>query len=254
MIMASDRYPAFSKAKLLIIVFWFLETIVMRAIPSVSRLVYWSKYNYYKTPRWSIVKLFDNYAENFDEHLIQNLEYHTPSYLAEFIDSNASIATPLNRVLDLGCGTGLLGLALAKQFNIERLIGVDLSWKMLKKSQARAIYNELHNADLLEHLRNNNYTYDLIAAADVFIYIGELKAVMVEIHRLLKPNGYLAFSVERIDNGTFELTSAGRFQHSLNYLHRLSTEVGFSSIKCNAVSLRKEHNVMVPGYLILIAK
>jgi predicted TPR repeat methyltransferase len=251
---AEERFLPFNKIKIPIILFWLLETLVVPFAPTVQRLVNWAKYTYYKTPRIEIIKLFDNYAEIFEEHLVNVLEYDTPSTLTEFIKANTTLSNPINRVLELGCGTGLFGQALTKQFCIERLIGIDLSWKMLKKSKAKAVYKELHNADLLAYLRNSSYQYDLIVACDVFIYIGELKAVMLEVHKHLQPGGHCAFSVERQDFGNFTITRAGRFQHSLNYLQRLSAEIGFKNFKSDTVYLRKEHQDKVPGYLILMQK
>lgn len=254
--MKSNKYAVLSQTSLLIIVFGILVAMAtMPAARSARYVVYKAMCHYYNAPpRWSVVRLFDKYAENFDEHLTTTLEYKTPYYLTEFIHSNATLTNPIKKVLDLGCGTGLLGQALIKQFNIESLTGVDLSTKMLKKSKDKKIYNLLYKADILEYLQSDNESYDTITAADVFIYVGDLKAVMTAVHQRLKLNGYFAFSVETIDSGTFTLTSSGRFQHSLNYLQLLAIEIGFQNIKYNSVELRKEHNVMVPGYIILMQK
>lgn len=198
--------------------------------------------------------MFDNYAASFDDHLTKKLEYNIPSDLTEFIYSNASLSDPVKKVLDLGCGTGLLGQALVSKFNIEHLIGIDLSTNMLEKSKSKAVYNELHNTDLLEYLQDNNDMYDIITAADVFIYVGNLDAVMRQVHQRLKPGGYFAFSVESTPNGSYKLMPWGRFQHSLDYIQTLSADIGFTNTSWNDVALRKEHGVMVQGYLVLMQK
>lgn len=240
----------------LIIIFLIIGAVA--AIPvtsSVRRLVYKVMYNYYKAPpSWSIVRLFDNYAEQFDEHLTKTLEYHTPSHLTDFITSNANIVNPIKKVLDLGCGTGLLGQELIKKFSIENLTGIDISSKMLQKAKDKAIYDELHNVDLLKYMQNNNSRYDLVTATDVFVYVGDLTEVISNVHKILKPNGYFAFSVESLPVGSFKITPSGRFQHSINYLQNLSTEIGFKKIIYKAVPLRKEYGVMIKGHLIVMQK
>jgi predicted TPR repeat methyltransferase len=254
--MALNNSPAINQVRLLIIIFCILAIIAaVPVVPSARRLAYKISCSYYNSPpRWSIIRLFDNYAENFDEHLTKKLEYHTPTELTEFIASNTSLTSPIKKVLDLGCGTGLLGEALTKEFSIEQLVGVDLSSKMLQKSKTKAIYNELYQEDLIAYLKNSNDTYDLIAATDVFIYVGDLKEVVFQAQQRLNPGGYFAFSVESATNTAFKLTPSGRFQHSLDYLQGLSADVDFKTMSWNDVALRKEHGEVIHGYLVVMQK
>lgn len=254
--MIPNKYYSISQVKLLIIAMGILSIIAAKpVISSARRLAYQISCSYNNAPpRWSIIRLFDNYAANFDAHLTKTLEYNTPYDLTEFVYSNSILTEPIKKVLDLGCGTGLLGQALTSKFSIEHLTGVDLSAKMLEKSKSKSIYNELYNIDLLDYLQNAQDSYDLIAATDVFIYVGDLDAVMRQVHQRLKPGGYFAFSVESIPSGTYKLMPSGRFQHSLDYIQTLSADIGFQNINWNDVELRKEHGTMTQGYLILMQK
>ncbi len=254
--MAKNKRLAFSQVIILsIIVFISVVLAAIPIIPSVRCLAYKTMSSYYKVPpRWSIVRLFDNYAEKFEQHLTQTLEYHTPADLTEFIHTRTSLPNTISKVLDLGCGTGLLGQELSKQFTIQQLVGVDLSAKMLQKAKDKNIYTQLHNTDLLEYLQNSSSNYDLITATDVFIYVGDLTDVMTLVHKRLNPDGYFAFSVESLPIGTFKLMSSGRFQHSFNYLQSLSARLGFKQILVKSVGLRKEFGDMMAGYLVIMQK
>jgi tetratricopeptide (TPR) repeat protein len=72
--------------------------------------------------------LFDQYAGRFDRHLREELGYRGPELLRDALSAaRAERSQPLHfdRVLDLGCGTGLMGRALFPHF--DSIHGVDLS-------------------------------------------------------------------------------------------------------------------------------
>jgi predicted TPR repeat methyltransferase len=100
-----------------------------------------------RAPDEYVEKLFDEYAERFDSHLVQALKYSIPERLAELWKAHSSHDAEKWDVLDLGCGTGLAGLAIAPY--ARRLVGVDLSAKMLEKAAARGLYHRLERLDLV---------------------------------------------------------------------------------------------------------
>ncbi|NEU35571.1 methyltransferase, partial [bacterium LRH843] len=73
---------------------------------------------------------------------------------------------------DAGCGTGLCGPLLAPY--CQRLDGVDLSPKMLEKAKSKQLYDRLSKAELTAFLNNAPDMYDVIIAADVLCYFGDL--------------------------------------------------------------------------------
>jgi predicted TPR repeat methyltransferase len=77
--------------------------------------------------------LFDMYAHNFDQHLVERLGYRTP----ELLVTELMAAQPPTGadVIDLGCGTGLCGPLLRPL--ARQLAGVDLS-SMTSSSRARS--------------------------------------------------------------------------------------------------------------------
>ena len=54
------------------------------------------------------------------------------------------------RLADLGCGSGLVGLALKTPQN--QIIGVDVSAQMLAKAAEKNVYDELVKDDLIHFL------------------------------------------------------------------------------------------------------
>lgn len=205
-------------------------------------------------PRKYIESLFDNYAEDFEDHLVGKLEYASPSKLAAYLAKVLDRSKAISEVIDLGCGSGLLGKALIEYFKIERLIGVDLSSKMLEECQAKNLYHTLHNEDLIEFLTKANPGVELIVATDVLIYLGDLGPVFAQAQRILKPGGYLGFTVERVFWPAYKLRPTGRYQHSSWYIKSLYKRYQFSKIYCQTIDLRKEAGKMVAGYLVLLQK
>ncbi|HMC15548.1 MAG TPA: tetratricopeptide repeat protein, partial [Albitalea sp.] len=129
-------------------------------------------------PQDYVRELFDGYAERFDMALVDKLGYRTPQRIAERVLRDAPAAHSLD-VLDLGCGTGLCGPLLRPL--ARRLVGVDLSDSMLAKARERSIYDELACGEIVAWLAGQGAEYDLVIAADVFVYIGDLALVFAAV-------------------------------------------------------------------------
>jgi predicted TPR repeat methyltransferase len=198
-----------------------------------------------------ISDLFDQYAEAFDEHLTGALGYRTPQRLRELYDELAGDATGL-RVLDLGCGTGLSGLAFRDRAAF--LAGVDLSPRMLDKARARELYDELQCGDVVPALAAEGHAWELVLAADVFVYLGDLAAVMAAAARALRPGGWLLFSVEQGDGRDFVLGKSGRYAHSVEYLQRLAGEAGLTVRAARETVLRQDFGQDVQGWLLALQR
>ena len=120
-----------------------------------------------------LTDLFDRYAPTFDDHLRGELQYTLPEKITDAIA--AVRPAGLQDVLDLGCGTGLCGPLLRPW--AEHLCGVDLSPLMIEQAKAREVYDTLEVADLVTAMRQAERGFDLLVAADVFLYIGDLSPV-----------------------------------------------------------------------------
>ena len=124
--------------------------------------------------------LFDDYAPRFDRALIERLGYDAPERLA------ASLAGLGERrfaeALDLGCGTGLMGLAIRDR--VDRLTGFDLSEGMLQRAARRGIYDRLAAGDVVELMAAEaEDAFDLVLAADLLPYVGALAPLFSAVRR-----------------------------------------------------------------------
>jgi predicted TPR repeat methyltransferase len=201
-------------------------------------------------PAAFVAGLFDQYAESFDKDLRDNLGYRAPEILAE------AVARTLGRgpfdCLDAGCGTGLAGVALKPL--LSRLDGVDLSPRMIEKARQRGIYDRLDADDLVTVLESRPAAYDLVAAADVLIYLGDLTALFQAAWQALKGGGGFAFTTECHDGETFLLQESRRISHGEAYLRRLAVETGFEVLALQRVSVRRDRDQPVPGCVAVLRK
>jgi predicted TPR repeat methyltransferase len=196
------------------------------------------------SPARYIADLFDSYADKFDRHLIENLKYGTPTLLTNAIKQIVS-SNALD-ILDLGCGTGLVGECLHPLGRT--LTGVDLSRNMLEKARQREIYDQLICSELIEFLHTQDKSFDLVVAADVFVYIGDLSVVFREVRRVLRDSGLFCFSVEATGEGNFVLRSTRRYAHSIDYLQNLAKQNRFVVNTIEPQIIRQDFRENVNGY------
>ena len=129
-------------------------------------------------PRSYVRGLFDDYAANFDAHLLGALRYHGHEILVDTLKA-AAPARRFRRALDLGCGTGLCGPLLKPL--AAQVDGVDLSPQMIAQARRRGVYDDLVQAEITEHLNATESRYDLVLAADVFTYVGAIEPVFAAL-------------------------------------------------------------------------
>lgn len=192
-----------------------------------------------------VAGLFDHYAEKFDNDLVIGLKYKTPDVLFQAVQPMLATNTRDHDILDLGCGTGLC--APLFRHHAKHLVGVDISAQMIEKARERAIYDELAVEDVVASMQRSPQSYDLIIAADVFVYIGNLSAVFNAARLSLRNSGIFAFSTETCDGSGFRIRSSGRHAHSKEYINRLAVEHGFISISEQDCDLRMEYGKPVRG-------
>ena len=202
------------------------------------------------TPEKFVEKLFDYYALSFDNHLVKKLEYKIPKIIAEII-LRLNLNKPLGSVLDLGCGTGLMGVEIKKYCNY--LEGVDLSNLMLEQARTKNIYNKLTYSNIFDYLSKEKLNFDYFIAADVFVYVGDLSEVLRLIKTHNKSNSKLIFSTEHTNEDRFVLKKSGRYAHSKKYIENLCEKFNYKIKLFEKTNLRKDaDNETIIGGLYLL--
>lgn len=196
---------------------------------------------------------FDGFAQQFDRHLVDTLDYRIPEMLSSAV---RELSPPAQMdILDLGCGTGLCGDCLRDL--ARRLVGVDLAPKMLEVARGRGCYQELANAEIGQYLQSlAPASFDLVVAADVLIYIGDIGRVFSEVARALRPAGLFAFSIEQPsqDCDSYRLEQSGRYAQSMAYVRKLAREHGLTERSCQDVAIRKHGAQVLTGQLLVLQK
>ena len=210
-----------------------------------------------RPPSRYVERLFDDYADRFETSLVEKLDYSVPQKLAALI---ASTGRRYECTVDLGCGTGLLGPEI--RAHVGRLEGFDLSQNMLAKAAEKGVYDHLAQADLslapdlsgvfADAARRRA---DLVTAADVLMYLGNLESVFAIIDELAGAGADIVFSVEDAGEGEgFHLAPSLRYAHSEAYVRRLLARHGTEILETVKTVIRKDGGKPVSGILFLTRK
>lgn len=201
-----------------------------------------------------VEKIFDDFAASFDSKLAK-LSYRAPALVAAVLaDSGIEAAKGLD-VLDAGCGTGLCGPLVAPY--ARRLVGIDLSGRMLAQAKEKNVYHELVKGELTSYLRDHPDMFDVIVSADTLVYFGGLEDVITGAAVSLRSDGSFIFTVEETTDA--EATSDycigphGRYSHRRAYVERLLANAGLRSYMVQA-ELRMEAGAPVEGLVVRATK
>lgn len=181
--------------------------------------------------------LFNNYALYYDQHMQGPLHYTLPHHIARIIHQLPN--HQMNEVIDLGCGTGLSGIVLRER--AKHLVGVDISVKMLAEAKKKNLYDQLIESELLTYLKQDVHYYELIVAADIFPYFGDLDPLFAAIAQRLHQPGYFIFSTEISENKDWQLQISARFSHHPDYIQALCKKHGFHLYSQEPVIARQHH-------------
>lgn len=192
---------------------------------------------------------FDAFASSF-ENTLGRLNYCGPQLVRDYLAALNPPAASLS-VLDLGCGTGLVGEALKPYARL--LAGVDLSQAMLDRAAAKQVYQQLHKSGIADFLLTCGEPYDLVTCMDTFIYLGRLDEVLAQIHHRLKSGGLLIFSTEKLvdpHEPGYRLNISGRYSHHPGYLTAMLGSSRFRVIEMRDVAIRKESGYPIEGQFV----
>ncbi len=203
-----------------------------------------------ESPPEYLKSLFDYYADHYEPHLLNTLSYQVPQILLKAFESTRKFLNKKLEILDLGCGTGLCGETF--KFHAARLVGVDLSEKMLAVAAEKNIYDELICEDFIRWLSRQKAAFDLILAGDVLVYIGDLSSAFQAIRRALRSQGLLVFNTEISTQEAYTLTPSGRFAHHAHYLEKMATSNGLTLIYSQTAVTRMQDGKPVSGHIYVL--
>jgi predicted TPR repeat methyltransferase len=198
--------------------------------------------------------LFDAFSADYDEKMVNTLYYRAHTHLRTLADRVLQGADSGMRILDLGCGTGLVGDVFKDLATGGRLDGVDLSPRMIEAAGRRGIYDQLILGDIETVLHAFERSYDLILAADTMIYFGDLALTLSGVFKRLRPGGFYLFAVEQSQSPGWEQTQARRFRHSESYLRAAAAVAGLYFVDSMPCVLRRQGNEPVQGLTVALRK
>jgi len=197
--------------------------------------------------------LFDGMAEQYNQHVGSGPRYQLCRQVADHILAN--YPDKQLHVLDLGCGTGLLGRLLGRLEGA--LVGVDISRGMIDQALRHKVYQRFHHSHLLEVLEETSASlFQVITALDVFGYVGDLQQALPNALRILVPGGQLVFSCEAAseDGRDLVLLPSGRYAHKRSHVQALCGAAGFDPIEVQETVLRHENHAPVHGFVVVARK
>jgi predicted TPR repeat methyltransferase len=137
---------------------------------------------------------YDEWANGYDDDLA-SWSYQAPARVAATVVSHHPEA---GSVLDVGCGTGLVGRALRARGFTGQILGLDISQASLEIAQQCGAYDSVEHADLQQRLPFADDWVDALVCAGVMTYLPEVEAVWREFARVARPGG-LVVATQRED-------------------------------------------------------
>ncbi len=141
-----------------------------------------------------VASRYDDWARTYDDDL-GSWSYQAPERVAEIVLARLPA---VDSVLDVGCGTGLVGRALRVRGFTGRIAGLDISQASLDLASEGGVYDSLASADLQQRLHLEDDVADAVLCVGVMTYLPEVEAVWREFARVARPGG-LVVATQRED-------------------------------------------------------
>src|SRR3954451_12689930 len=133
----------------------------------------------------AVAQRYDEWARSYDDDL-SAWSYQAPATVAETVIARRPAAESL---LDVGCGTGLVGRTLRSLGFAGRIVGVDISQASLNLADQSRVYDLLEQADLQQRLPCDDEVFDVVVCVGVMTYLPDVEAVWREFARVARPQG-----------------------------------------------------------------
>ena len=209
-----------------------------------------------------VTTLFDQQADTFEDILVRQLGYGVPGLVADALSRLGF--EHFDRALDLGCGTGLVGAVLDGR--VDEMLGIDLSENMVEIAFDSGAYDHLYIGEALGFLEEFEEAepFDLMLAADVLPYLGDLAPLFSLVAKRLTPDGLFVastetFAAETVDGARrgmeeetgFAVGHDHRFHHGETYVRKALERAGFEILAFEAITVRMQEAKPAPGHLFV---
>jgi ubiquinone/menaquinone biosynthesis C-methylase UbiE len=138
--------------------------------------------------------IWDKMAAGYDDRTLR--QYERAYNLS--IQKTRAVLSPGQRVLEIGCGTGIISLGIAS--SVKRVIATDVSLHMIDVARAKAESLSVTNVDFVvsdgHGLPWTDRSFDVVLLFNILHWVKEPTMLLQEAHRLLKPSGYLASATD----------------------------------------------------------
>jgi predicted TPR repeat methyltransferase len=141
-----------------------------------------------------VARQYDDWARRYDDDLA-SWSYQAPAVVAETVVTRHPEA---GDVLDVGCGTGLVGRELRARGYAGRVVGLDISEASLGLARQSGAYDAVEQADLQQRLPLDDDSVDAVVCVGVMTYLPDVEEVWREFARAVRPGG-LVVATQRED-------------------------------------------------------
>jgi predicted TPR repeat methyltransferase len=189
-------------------------------------------------PPIQVMEYFDTIAPFYDADM-QAEAYRLPLLMHQLVHPELQAETMRGTMLDVGCGTGLVGVQFKETF--KNMVGVDMSARMLEAAYQRLdangmkIYNQIINQDIRHYLAAVNApSFNLVTIASVLPYIGELSLLCEQLGKTVINGGLVAVSFDPLHGSTENysvLPATGYFGHQVGYVSQCFIANGFEVLR-----------------------
>jgi len=139
-----------------------------------------------------LMGIYDNWAQGYETQLLDEWGYTSPQTAVKLLASTMRLDGV--HVLDAGCGTGLVGLALSEA-GIVRISGIDYSPGMLAEARQKGVYQALDCMDMNQPLAMDAGAYDAVTCIGTFTSTHVAPDALFELIRVTRSGGAVVFTV-----------------------------------------------------------
>ena len=150
--------------------------------------------------------LYRNWASTYDDDFALRNKYVYPKSISSICAGLVDTTSQLS-ILDIGCGTGIVGTCLSELLLTSIIDGVDISPEMLEVAQskiradANPVYSQLFEADLTKSISFADAKYDVAISAGTFTHGHLGPDALINVLSVVRPGGRMVVGINKVHFG-----------------------------------------------------